>query len=778
MKNHFSAPNKPPLVIWFLLHGLLALLLAASCLFFRKLTLNTDLLDILPVSNSLKQISKADKALSAKTARSFFILAEADDFDGAKAAAQALYERVLGVFGAEKLFDEIELYIDDEIMLQLTDYLYRYRYMLQDGETTALLEDGNAELVASEGLASAFGMFNAAPLDNMETDPFFLTERLASRFFSLLLRQGSSMAPRENVLYAEAGGKFYCLIRGTFSDAGLSLAGKQNAVPLIYDMAGQIKLQTPDVNFIYSGIPFHTYESSKTAQTEISLITTVSLIVIVLIFLLAFRAFLPILLSFCAVLVSIAAGTSAVLLFFSEIHIITFVFGTTLIGVCVDYAIHYFVSGGRIGKIMRSITLCFLSTEIAFIALFCAPFMLLKQFAVFLFFGLASAFLSVLCVFPALSAVTVKIAIKKHKSLGAFPCVSILICFALALITVLFANRHNIKIENDLSSLYTMSERLKESEKTAAAVLNSGASGFYFIVEGDSPDEVLRREETLCRNLDKVLSNSDGQSYLSVSSFVPSIETQRESYAASKKLLPLAGQQLSYLGFYGESLELFLDDFASSEGEFIIFDKLPPYIKNIVSHLWIGEIDGSYFTCVLPLHVNAASVLTDAAAQLPAVHFVNKTKSINAELDALTKNILCLFAAAFILVCIVLFMFYRLKNTLKVCLSIMFSFSCVFAALSIFNIPFGFFSAAALVLIFGMGVDYMVFMIDGLSDGESFFAVKLSWLTTELSFGALALSSFAPVHIFGLTVFSGLGAAFVSAALLNSPRPYEAGAQP
>ena len=39
-------------------------------------------------------------------------------------------------------------------------------------------------------------------------------------------------------------------------------------------------------------------------------------------------------------------------------------------------------------------------------------------------------------------------------------------------------------------------------------------------------------------------------------------------------------------------------------------------------------------------------------------------------------------------------------------------------------------------------------------------AVALSFITTELSFGALAFSSFVPVHIIGLAISSGLLAAF------------------
>jgi len=94
----------------------------------------------------------------------------------------------------------------------------------------------------------------------------------------------------------------------------------------------------------------------------------------------------------------------------------------------------------------------------------------------------------------------------------------------------------------------------------------------------------------------------------------------------------------------------------------------------------------------------------------------------------------------------------------------------VVATLGVNKIPLGFFSVAALVLVFGLGLDYIFYMI-GKKHGEetklTFLAVVLSFLTTLLSFGALVFSSFTPTHIFGLTVSAGLGAAFIFAMLLQ-----------
>ena len=42
------------------------------------------------------------------------------------------------------------------------------------------------------------------------------------------------------------------------------------------------------------------------------------------------------------------------------------------------------------------------------------------------------------------------------------------------------------------------------------------------------------------------------------------------------------------------------------------------------------------------------------------------------------------------------------------------------------------------------------------------FATLVSFITTIISFGALALSSFKPVHLIGLSIFIGLATAYIS----------------
>jgi predicted exporter len=489
---------------------------------------------------------------------------------------------------------------------------------------------------------------------------------------------------------------------------------------------------------------------------------------------------------------SVTLAAAAALLYFREIHVMTFVFGTTLIGTCVDYSVHFFVhwkaspsleNGAAIrGHILKSIVLSFVSTEICFIALLFAPFPILKQFAVFSSVGLLSSFLTSVCLYPRLkipAPAKRRLSFVFRAPLGTNlkrPWLKswkkiIPAAVALAALAVLFANRDSVKIENNIAALYTMSPVMLESEMTAASVLNHGSPGWYFIVSGANQEEVLEHEELLLARLEKEIAEGNLRSCLGTSVFIPSVKTQKVSYEAVKALLPLAEAQYSYLGFPAGYAEKYRRDFAAAEERYITPDEnISPYIQDLISNLWIGETNGNFYTSVLPLHPVNEAAFRSIADEFDFVFFVNRVKDVGTALDALTRTMVFLFLGAFVLIIVLVRFIYSPGDTLRICAVPFFLILITLTVLAANKIPLGFFSAAALVLVFGLGLDYIFYMKEGgqsPSSSLSFLAVVLSFATTALSFGALALSTFAPVHLFGLTVFSGLAAAFIAAMLLS-----------
>jgi predicted exporter len=421
--------------------------------------------------------------------------------------------------------------------------------------------------------------------------------------------------------------------------------------------------------------------------------------------------------------------------------------------------------------------MCFVSTLICYIAFFFTPFTILKQFAVFSITGLSSSFLTAYCIYPLLSMHSEEkrslkfidskffIRLKNYSMPPVFRFISITVIIVLAIIII---SIKGFKIDNDIRSFYTMSPSMMASEIKAAMVMDHGSAPWYFIVSGSSPDETLQHEEILIQKLEEEVSKGNLRSFLGTSVFVPSVKTQRETYEVMKTLLPLASSQYEHLGFPPEYAEIYYEEFAAGMN-YCLPEDAPR--ETGVFNLWIGKSGDHYYSCVMLLHPkNDEDIFLSIAGELGFVHLINKAKDISNDLDTLTRTIMLFFAVAFIVVSILVFFVFSLKDSLKICTFPVFLFLSAIAALTIRNIPLGFFSIAAIILIFGLGLDY-IFYITGAKNKSNkhlaSFAVFLSFFTTLLSFGALTFSGFMPVHTFGFTVFIGLIAAFISAVLLQ-----------
>jgi predicted exporter len=277
----------------------------------------------------------------------------------------------------------------------------------------------------------------------------------------------------------------------------------------------------------------------------------------------------------------------------------------------------------------------------------------------------------------------------------------------------------------------------------------------------------LENEERLCARLEEEVALGNLGSFMATSVFIPSLKTQQKTYETMKALLPLVPSQFEYLGFPNEYAKSFYKEFDTA-AKYCFPENAPSFAG--ISNLWIGSQGGKCYSCVLPLHPAAdESVFRGIAKDFDFAHFVNKSKDIGRDLDVLTKTMLVFFLAACLVISILIFCAYPRRESLKICAAPLFLALVPMAVLALNKTPPQFFSVAALILVLGLGMDY-VFYMTGKKNPDArlaLLAVTASFLTTLLSFGALALSSFIPAHIFGLTVSAGLSGAFIFAMLVQ-----------
>ena len=515
MKKLTSLQNKTFLKFWIFFH---AIIIAAFCAMLsvkKGINIDADLFNMLPKPEMGKALNAADEKLTEVTGQNVFILVSNPDFNKAKQVSEQVYSQLK----ESPRFKSISLYQNTDSFGKIVEYIDKYKYNLIEPETIdELNSEGGAEAFAQDALSKAYGAFTVTSLENLESDPFMLGEHNLLNFLKQLQESGTKMSLKDEVLASEVNGRWYVMIRGILSKKGAALASKENAVVQIHQVCDP--LEDGETRFIYSGTPFHSYKSSTNATQEISLISTVSMTAVLVILLLIFKRPSPILFSIGSILWSSLTAIFATLAIFGKMHILTLVFGTSLIGSCIDYSLHYFINwkgnlachkGYQVrNHLIKGLSLSLVSTVVCYFILVFAPFNLLKQMAVFSMSGIISSFLTVICVYPFIKVPQEKREIKllKYYSMPSWynkkfvGRIAITVMFVFSILVLLIFHK-NVKIENNLSRLYKMEGREMLNEKEAAQVLQYNPSG-WFIVSGATVEETLQNEENLTARLRKL----------------------------------------------------------------------------------------------------------------------------------------------------------------------------------------------------------------------------------------------------------------------------------
>jgi hypothetical protein len=98
-----------------------------------------------------------------------------------------------------------------------------------------------------------------------------------------------------------------------------------------------------------AGVLFHAIAGTNRARADVSTVGLGSVLGIVALLLVFFRSWRPLGLSLAAIAVGCLAGFATCLAVFGQVHLLTLVFGASLVGIAVDYALHYFCEHFRLG---------------------------------------------------------------------------------------------------------------------------------------------------------------------------------------------------------------------------------------------------------------------------------------------------------------------------------------------------------------------------------------------------------------------------------------------
>jgi predicted exporter len=786
--KHLNA--KTGIILWVVIHAVL-IVLGVSV----PWKMDSDLYSILPDSDELKNVSAAEKTLSARTVRNITVLVGHENFKVVRGAAVALDS----AFKDDASFEETRLFVNEKSMDETRDFFFNHRYTLQGREIREILANGDFETLKNRALQKIYGSFSMANLNRLDEDPFLLGDAAFENFVQHSPMTMSRFSIRDSVFYAVDSGVTYVMWNAKLSKNVPSMASDGHVISHLNRVLDSLKHAKPGLVVAKSGVPFHSYESSDRAKSEIAWISGVSIVLILLLLLYVFRSPLPIVATLSTIAIAVFTALAFTWYVFGNIHVFTLVFGTSIIGVSIDYAVHFFVNwkaGVRNvrSSIIKGLLLGFLTTELSYIAFTFAEFSLLRQMAVFSIVGLLSAFLTITLLFHAVfenavasgegivaKSVPANLPTQFPKvflnAYAKFPKWGIRLMFAL-FILVLLPGLKLLNVHTDIGNFYTMNEEIKASEALTSKLNNLGVAPTYFIVEGNDGIEVLENEEQLTERLANAEKEGLVKSYLAVSNIIPSESNQQKTYSDFRKIIYgntgilkvmlekpgsyLTSNARDYLTEIGVENDSAIIASFNSNVWLNTWDSLPQSLNSLLQMLWLGRVGDKYYSAVLPLHVSDKFDAQKIAEGLPGVHVVNKMQNINNALTKISHVSLKLVGYAYAVVFFILVFVYKFKDAVRIIRAPV--LACLFAA-SVFGyagIEFNFFAIVGVILTLGIGIDYALFFKEGGRQNlTTTLAIMLSAMTTIISFGSLACSAFVPVHTFGLAVLLGISCCFL-----------------
>ena len=229
----------------------------------------------------------------------------------------------------------------------------------------------------------------------------------------------------------------------------------------------------PSVRTAACGVPLHTAATAGNCKREINALSVLSLVFIALLSAFAFRSVRWIPLLAASLTVAGLAGGVALLLFFREIHLMTVVLGTTMMGLVIDYSFHWLLADARRG-LVRNLVISWLTTEISLLPLMLASLPVLRQSAVFLGTGLAAALAYVVWGYP--RGKSGKVERWESGKVKAFP----LLLLLLSAFAVLGLCR--VRFGTNLTALYRPPADLAAAERLFAGLGGSDEGDRGFLV--------------------------------------------------------------------------------------------------------------------------------------------------------------------------------------------------------------------------------------------------------------------------------------------------------
>lgn len=763
-----------------LLWSAVALAAVAVCVFFvvRGVPLETNLLALLPATERDPVAEEAVVTLNNAVGNRVVFLVSYPE----SAMAGEVATRFADSLKKSAAFSRVIVRLPplDPAMPLALYGPHRFGLLTEDDRAQLASGQFDASRAVLSRLISPMGVGFVTPL---EEDPFgFLAHWLAS-----LPTGTGALSLTDGLLVATEKDRTYVLVLAQLNGSSFDNTTQTHAVTAFETARKTLHDAYPDAHVLHTGTVFYAAAARADAERDVDRIALGSFLGIAILFQLIFRSFLALLLGMLSVGIGVAVAMCVILLGQGQLHLITLVFGASLIGEAIDYSIQYFATNldagshwnaeAGLARIRPALTLAVTTSLLSYALLGLLPFPGIAQIALFALAGLTAAYLSVIWLLPALLtranprdpvAATRwathllekwRYLLRDHRA------------FWVAGLALLISapGWFQLKSDDDIRMMVARSPELGTEEAAIRRLTGFESDSRFFLIRGASDEEVLEREHALVQRLRVLKHEGALNRYQAVSDFVPSLSRQAENHALLARTVfatpDALGTALKTAGFRPDVATDLQDRFRANT-PLTVDDWLSSPLSVPYRHLWqpVGKQQPASMVTLAGVHQPQS--LAAATLNLPGVSLVDKVSSVSALLGRYRTWGGPVLLAVGGVIFLVLAWRYPLRAATRVMLPVVLAEGISLGIFGYIGESVTLFAILGWGLTLGIGINYAIFLYEGRGRAPSTTAgVLLSAATTLLSFGLLSLSSMPALRQFGLALFTGIAIAVVLAPL-------------
>lgn len=690
--------------------------------------------------------------------------------------------------------------IDDDLMINGLDYLLTYLPTFVDTTMYAhfdsLLTDEAIANRMAENYDLLFNEGRTELLDLVQQDPAGLRyvfleagvlDNLKGAGFSVV--DGHLFSPDSTVSMAFISPN----LSSMDSKAGNKL------VELIEEVRDEVEAEHTDVDIYFHGAPVQSVFNSRQIKSDLLMTIGISLVIICVVICLCFRNWNTLVLLLMPVGYGALFAMACVYWIQGDMSLMAMGIGAIVLGVALSYVLHVLTHYKHVTDPVRVIReqtspvlLGCITTIGAFVGLMFTDSPLLADFGMFASLALVGTVAFCLLFLPHfLDEHNNK---KSHKAFAIIAKINSypldrkrwFVVLLVVVSVVCFFTSHWVTFDSDLKNIGYTDPDVRRSQVLYADKINHGNRSMYYASAAKSLDEAITYNAQLLQVADSLQAIGAIDSYSKMSSILlpTAVQQQRidhwRNYWTDERIaqvMTTINSEGERVGFRAGTFDMFETIVRADYQPGSIYESgvLPDgLMSNIV------ELTGDnymVFTSVL-MSADKQKQINDIMASVPHTVVVDPFYYTNNMVELLNDDFNTVLGISSLFVFIVLLLSYRsISRALLAFMPMFLSWYIVQGIMGIFGLQFNLINIVISSFIFGVGVDYSIFIMDGLlantrRDDITLLlyhktAILLSAFVLIVVTGSLVFATHPAMRSIGVTTLIGMSATILLAYTLQ-----------